>query len=103
MFSDKQNSHLSFHQLGGKDNPPPSVISIVHQQLDLLLTFAETSIEVREDPARLRPVDVPLLEADTSRLRADTNWKPAVQFESALLRTLDFWRKVVTSERQEDR
>jgi GDP-4-dehydro-6-deoxy-D-mannose reductase len=71
--------------------------------LDLLLTFAETSIEVREDPERLRPVDVPLLEADTSSLRADTNWKPAVQFESALLRTLDFWRKVVTSERQEYR
>jgi GDP-4-dehydro-6-deoxy-D-mannose reductase len=71
--------------------------------LDILLTFAETPIEVREDPARLRPVDVPLLEADTSRLRADTNWKPAVQFESALQRTLDFWRTVVTSERQEDR
>lgn len=71
--------------------------------LDLLLTFAKTHIEVREDPARLRPVDVPLLEADTSRLRADTNWKPAVQFESALQRTLDFWRTVVTSEHQYDK
>ncbi len=66
--------------------------------LDLLLTFAGTSIQLREDPARLRPVDVPLLEADTSRLRADTNWEPAVQFEFALQRTLDYWRTVVTSE-----
>ena len=65
--------------------------------LDLLLTFAGTSIQLREDPARLRPVDVPLLEADTSRLRADTNWKPAVQFELALQQTLDYWRTVVTS------
>jgi len=39
---------------------------------------------------------VPLLEADTSRLRADTNWRPAVQFELALQRTLDYWRTVVT-------
>ena len=66
--------------------------------LDFLLTFARTSIQLREDPARLRPVDVPLLEADTSRLRADTNWKPAVQFEPALQRTLAYWRTVVTSE-----
>jgi len=64
--------------------------------LDLLLTFARRSIQLREDPARLRPVDVPLLEADTSRLRADTNWRPAVQFELALQRTLDYWRTVVT-------
>jgi GDP-4-dehydro-6-deoxy-D-mannose reductase len=69
--------------------------------LDLLLTFARTSIQLREDPARLRPVDVPLLEADSSRLRADTNWKPAVQFEFALQRTLDYWRTIVTSERHE--
>lgn len=66
--------------------------------LDFLLTFARTSIQLREDPARLRPVDVPLLEADTSRLRADTNWKPAVQFEFALQRTLDYWRSVVSSD-----
>jgi GDP-4-dehydro-6-deoxy-D-mannose reductase len=69
--------------------------------LDLLLTFARTSIQLREDPTRLRPVDVPLLEADSSRLRADTNWKPAVPFEFALQRTLDYWRTIVTSERHE--
>ena len=63
--------------------------------LDLLLTFTRTSIQLREDPARLRPVDVPLLEANTSRLRADTNWKPVVPFEFALQRTLDYWRTVV--------
>ena len=75
----------------------------VRAMLDLLLTFARRSIQLREDPARLRPVDVPLLEADTSRLRTDTNWKPVVQFEFALQQTLDFWRTVVTSEPQEQR
>jgi len=66
--------------------------------LDLLLTFAKIPIQLREDPARLRPVDVPLLEADTSRLRADTNWQPSVPFEVALQRTLDYWRTVVSAE-----
>jgi GDP-4-dehydro-6-deoxy-D-mannose reductase len=65
------------------------------------LTFARIPIQLREDPARLRPIDVPLLEADTSRLRTDTNWKPVVQFEFALQQTLDFWRTVVSSERHE--
>ena len=37
----------------------------VRAMLDLLLTFARRSIQLREDPARLRPVDVPLLEADS--------------------------------------
>lgn len=66
--------------------------------LDLLLTFAGRSIELREDPARLRPVDVPLLEADTSRLRADTHWEPTVQFEVALQRTLNYWRTVIAAQ-----
>ena len=68
----------------------------IRAMLDLLLIFARRFIQLREDPARLRPVDVPLLEADTSRLRADTNWRPAVQFESALQGTLNYWRTVVT-------
>lgn len=66
--------------------------------LDLLLSFSHTSIEVREDPARLRPVDVPLLEADTSRLRTHTGWHPTIPFEDALRRTLDYWRNTVASQ-----
>ncbi len=66
--------------------------------LDLLLTLTPTTIEIYEDPARLRPVDVPLLEADTSRLQAHTHWRPRVPFERALQNTLEYWRTVVTSE-----
>jgi GDP-4-dehydro-6-deoxy-D-mannose reductase len=73
----------------------------ISEMLDLLLTFARVRLQLREDPARLRPIDVPFLEADTSRLRAHTNWKPVVQFELALQRTLDFWRTIVASEHHE--
>ena len=66
--------------------------------LNLLLTLTTSSIHIYEDPALLRPVDVPLLEADTSRLRADTNWQPTIPFEVALQHTLDYWRTTVTSE-----
>ncbi|MGI9056980.1 MAG: GDP-mannose 4,6-dehydratase [Ktedonobacteraceae bacterium] len=65
--------------------------------LDLLLSFAQKPIQVREDPARFRPVDVPLLEANTSRLRTHTSWQPTVPFELALQRTLDYWRATLSS------
>lgn len=60
--------------------------------LDLLLTFAKVPIRVREDPARMRPVDIPILEADISRIQTHTSWKPAVPFESALNEMLDYCR-----------
>lgn len=70
----------------------------IRSMLDLLLTLTTVSIHIYEDPALLRPVDVPVLEADTSRLRTDTNWQPTISFEVALQRTLDYWRTVVVSE-----
>src|SRR5258708_3054797 len=88
-------------QLGEAYNIGSGQARSIRAILDLLLTFTGTFIQLREDPARLRPVDVPLLEANTSRLRADTNWKPAVPFEFALQRPLDYWRTVVTSEDHE--
>jgi GDP-4-dehydro-6-deoxy-D-mannose reductase len=70
----------------------------IRSMLDLLLTLTTVSIQIYEDPALLRPIDVPLLEADTSRLRTDTNWQPTIPLEAALQRTLDYWRAVVASE-----
>lgn len=70
----------------------------IKSMLDLLLTLTTVSVRIYEDPALLRPVDVPLLEADTSRLQTDTNWQPTMPFEVALQRTLDYWRAAVASE-----
>ncbi len=65
--------------------------------LDLLLSFAKKPIQVLEDPARFRPVDVPLLEANITRIRTHTSWQPTVPFELALQRTLDYWRATLAS------
>lgn len=70
----------------------------VRSLLDLLLSFARVPIEIYEDPALLRPVDVPLLEANTSRLREHTGWEPKLPFEQALRNTLEYWRSVVATE-----
>ena len=69
----------------------------IQSVLDLLLSFIDVAVDVSTDPARVRPVDIPLLEADTSRLRAHTGWEPSVPFEVALQHTLEYWRRVVAS------
>lgn len=72
----------------------------IRSLVDLLLSFARVPVEIYEDPALLRPVDVPLLEADTSRLRRQTGWEPRLPFEKALHSTLEYWRSVVAAEQR---
>lgn len=54
---------------------------------------AVSGIEVRVDPARLRPSDVPHLLGDASKIRAALGWRPEIPFEQTLLDTLEYWRR----------
>jgi GDP-4-dehydro-6-deoxy-D-mannose reductase len=61
--------------------------------LDLLLGMTKTKIEVRQDPARLRPSDVPVLLGDTTRFREATGWTTTIPFERTLADMLEYWRR----------
>jgi len=60
--------------------------------LEFLRLRARVPVEVRVDPARVRPIDQPLLVADASKLRAATGWEPALSIEQTLADMLDYWR-----------
>lgn len=64
----------------------------IRQVLDLLLGMTRTKIEVRQDPARLRPSDVPILLGDNSKFVAATGWQPTIPFEQTLRDMLEYWR-----------
>ena len=64
----------------------------IQQVLDLLLGMTQTKIEVRQDPARLRPSDVPILLGDSSKFHAATGWTPTIPFEQTLRDMLEHWR-----------
>ena len=70
----------------------------VRDMLGLLVGLSHARIEVREDPARFRPSDVPLLCADVSKLRQATGWQPTISFERTLQDLLDWWRARVEKE-----
>ncbi|MCC6653341.1 MAG: GDP-mannose 4,6-dehydratase [Candidatus Eisenbacteria bacterium] len=60
--------------------------------LDHLLSLTKLKIEVKEDPARLRPSDVPILLGDNSKFVKATGWQPTIKFEQTLADMLEYWR-----------
>lgn len=63
--------------------------------LDTLLSMSKESIEVRQDPERLLPVEIPSVYCDNSKINSLTGWKPEISIEKTLKDTLDYWRSVV--------
>jgi GDP-4-dehydro-6-deoxy-D-mannose reductase len=49
-----------------------------------LITIARVPVEVRDDPDRMRPSDVPLLVGSPQKLRARTGWVPQVPLAASL-------------------
>lgn len=62
---------------------------------DRLLALARHQIELVHDPELVRPVDVPRLVGDNTKLRAATGWAPSVPFEDTLGAILERWRAEV--------
>lgn len=58
-----------------------------------LVSLASKPVEVRVDPARVRPVDQPLLVADPSKLRAETGWEASIPIEQTLADMLESSRR----------
>lgn len=58
-----------------------------------LLRLAGTSLEFKTDPALTRPVEVPVLRGDPTRLQHATGWKPEIPLEQTLADVLEYWRQ----------
>ena len=68
----------------------------VRDLLDELLHVARIPIRVTVDEARLRPIDVPVVQGDASRIRSELNWVPKIPVERTLSDTLEWWRRRIT-------
>jgi len=67
----------------------------IRKMLDMLLSFSDIEIEVRQDPERMRPSDVEILLADNTRFCELTGWAPEIPLEKTLEDLLDYWREIV--------
>ena len=61
----------------------------VREIAEHLLAAARRPLRITVDPDLVRPVEVPRLVGDASRLRADTRWSPAYRLDETLAAVLD--------------
>lgn len=66
--------------------------------VDMVIAKGRVPVEVRVDPARLRPVDEPILRGDNSRLVAVTGWQPRITMPQIIDELLQFWRERIAAE-----
>ena len=82
--------------------PPGEVYNIggeitmtIREMLDMLLgmTSYQGKIDVRIDPALIRPADVTLQIPCADKFKAATGWSPRIPYRQTLQDMLDYWRQ----------
>ena len=64
----------------------------IEEILDKIIALSGQKIEVQVEKERLRPIDVPLIVADITKITEQTDWKQKISLEQTLQDTLDYWR-----------
>lgn len=67
----------------------------IEEILKLVLSNSDTQISIEIDKNKLRPVDVPIIEADIRKLQECTGWEPSININQTILEALDYWRNLV--------
>lgn len=64
----------------------------IKEVLDMIIALSDKEIVVEIDKNKLRPVDVPIIEADISKIKELTGWAPEIPLSQTIKETLDYWR-----------
>ncbi len=76
---------LALHGASGElYNVCSGVPTRISDLLRTLVTVARVAVEIREDPALLRPADVPVLYGDNRKLKDATGWEPRYSLAASL-------------------
>lgn len=65
----------------------------IQEVLDMLLEISGVEVKIEVDPERLRPSDVPVLLADSSKFKQLSEWQPRISFNQSLQDLLEYWRE----------
>ena len=85
---------LAEHGVPGEAYNVCSGVDVAIQDVaDHLAAASSVPVTFALDPARLRPVEVPVIRGDNTKLRAATGWAPEIPLEKTLAEVLDWWRR----------
>jgi GDP-4-dehydro-6-deoxy-D-mannose reductase len=88
---------------GGVYNVCSGTDTPVRDLAELLVGLATRPIALEPDPSLMRPVDLPVLRGDASKLTAATGWQPQLSLDQTLSDLLDDMRQRVAREVADDR
>jgi GDP-4-dehydro-6-deoxy-D-mannose reductase len=73
----------------------------IERMLNFLIGQSTLShIEIRQDPARLRPSDVPVLRGCREKIERALGWRGVIPLEQTLTDLLEYWRRRIKSRPQ---
>jgi len=61
--------------------------------LNQIIPLSGREIRVEVEKERLRPIDVPLIVADVTKIKERTGWEQKISLEQTLRDTLAYWRE----------
>lgn len=74
----------------------------IQEILELIISLTDVPIKIEIDSNKIRPVDIPIIEADTTKLRELTNWEPEISLRQTIEETLSYWRKKIEQGEKHD-
>jgi GDP-4-dehydro-6-deoxy-D-mannose reductase len=68
----------------------------IERMLSFLVEHSKLErVDVRQDPARLRPSDVPVLRGSAEKIQQAVGWRPEIPLEQTLVDLLEYWRQQI--------
>ena len=61
--------------------------------LQELIDVSGVKVEIRRDPERMRPADIPAIVGNPKKLTRATGWTPAIPLRRTLAELLEYWRQ----------
>lgn len=66
----------------------------VSEMVDMLTSKSTATITVRQDPSRMRPSDIPILQGDNTKLQRATGWTPRIPLGKTIDDVLAYYRSL---------
>lgn len=79
-------------QSGETYNVGSGIAYSIEEILEKIIALSGQKIEVQVEKERLRPIDVPIIVADITKISEHTDWNMKISLEQTLKDTLDYWR-----------
>ncbi|MEG2435037.1 MAG: GDP-mannose 4,6-dehydratase [Ruthenibacterium sp.] len=85
-----------YGKMGETYNVGRGISTAIEEILHEILALSCVKIAVEVDAAKLRPVDVPEIRADVTKIKTATGWQAEIPLHQTLCETLDYWRRHTT-------